>query len=173
MNRYSFLTILVTDKFKTVYIIPQERFSCRWWPHGHSFAGQHGYFSQPLGKGNPHEYLRSNMKIIWSVFARQVHFERYQMYLTRKKKCYLQSQWITKLKCKESVAKGQNPLLMGGTWWVDEIRYLFYKWMAINTTRIRGSHTKDQLSRYSKFWIHHYMVKAQYCKWIVELWGCG
>ena len=45
------------------------------------------------------------------------------MYLTRKKKCYLQSQWITKLKCKESVAKGQNPLLM--SWWnnfvVDEL----------------------------------------------------
>ena len=137
---------------KTVHIIPQERFSNRWWPHGHSFVGQRGYFSQPLGKGNPHKYLQSNMKIIWSLFARQVNFERYQIYPTRKKKFNLQSEWITKLKCKEYLAKCQNPLLMGGTSWVDEIGCLFYKWMAINATWIGGLYTKDQLSRYSKIW---------------------
>ena len=151
MNRYSFLTKLVTDKFKLYTSYLKKGFPVGGDPTGTVSQDSTVIFPNPW-ENNPHEYLQSNMKIIWSVFARQVHFERYLMYTIRKKKCYLRSQWITKLKCKESVAKGQNPLLMGGTWWVDEIWCLFYKWMAINTTWMGRSHTKDQLSRCSKFW---------------------
>ena len=64
MNRYSFLTKLVTDKFKLYTLYLKKGFPVGGDPTGTGFAGQHGYFSQLLGKGNPHEYLQSNMKII-------------------------------------------------------------------------------------------------------------